>query len=315
MPGGLAAVSIDLDAVPDYLAIHALPPLAPGSPPAHAVYDDALPRISSFAAAHRIPVTLFAIGRDLARPANAAALRVLSDAGYPVENHSYGHRYDLVRLPAAEVRDEIARGAEAIAAATGRHPTGFRAPGYTLRDEVLDALEDLGARFDSSVFPCPAYYAAKAAVLAAQRLRGRRSVAILDTPRVLAAPARPYRPGRPWSRRGARRLVELPIQVTPCGRVPVIGTSVALAGPAGARLLAAACAREPLVNLELHGMDFLDRADGLELLAARQPELRRPLARRLDALSAFIEALARQGRRFVRLDEAAEALGPTLGAS
>lgn len=315
MPGGLAAVSIDLDEVPDYLAIHDLPPLDPGSPPADAVYEAALPRIAGFAAAHGLTVTLFAIGRDLERPANAAALRVLSGAGHAVENHSYGHRYDLVRLSPGEVREEIARGAEAIARATGRRPVGFRAPGYTVRDEVLDALEDLGAQFDSSVFPCPPYYAAKAAVLAAQRLRSRRSAAILDAPRVLVAPTRPYRPGRPWFRRGARRLIELPIQVTPCGRFPVIGTSVALAGPAGARLLAAACAREPLVNLELHGMDFLDRADGLELLAGHQPELRVPLGRRLDALSAFVEALARQGRSFVGLEEAAVALGPALGLS
>jgi peptidoglycan/xylan/chitin deacetylase (PgdA/CDA1 family) len=60
-------------------------------------------------------------------------------------------------------------------------------------------------------------------------------------------------------------------------------------------------------------MDFLDRADGLERLARHEPELRVPLVCRLDALSAFIEALARQGRRFVRLDEAAEAFGRALG--
>lgn len=304
---GLAAVSIDLDEVHEYHAIHALPPPDPRSPAAHAVYDAALPRIQRFAAAHGIPVTLFAVGQDLERIESAAALRALSDAGHPAENHSYGHRYDLVRLGAEQVRAEIQRGADVIAWVTGRAPAGFRAPGYAVSDEVFDALEDLGVRFDASVFPCPAYYAAKAAVLAAQRVRGRDSAAILDDPRALLAPARPYRPGRPWYRRGARRLVELPIQVTPRARLPVIGTSVGLVGPAGARLLARACAGEPLVSLELHGMDFLERADGLAALAAHQPELRAPLSWRLDALSAFIEALRGQGRRFVRLDEAAEA--------
>lgn len=309
MPRGLAAISIDLDEVHHYLAIHALPG---GGAAAHAVYDAALARIASFAASHSIPVTLFAVGEDLARPASAAALRALSDAGHPVENHSYGHRYDLVRLSAGEIREEIARGAEAIAGVTGRTPAGFRAPGYTVDDAVLDALESLGVAFDSSVFPCPPYYTAKALVLAAQRAKGRRSASILDSPRVLLAPARPYRPGRPFWRAGRRRLVELPIQVTPWLRLPVIGTSVALARPAGARLLARACAGEPLVQLELHGMDFVARTDGLEVLAPHQPELRVPLERRLAALSAFVEEIKRARRSFVRLDEAAEAFGREL---
>lgn len=339
MARGLAAISCDLDEVAHYFAIHGLSTGSggdvaargvsdsgdaaargvsdsgsaavrgvsdSGSAAVRGVYDAALPRLASFAAAHGIPVTLFAIGQDLARAENATALRALSDAGHPVENHSYGHHYDLVRRSPGEIRDEIARGAEAIARVTGRAPVGFRAPGYTVDDGVFDALEDLGVAFDSSVFPCPPYYGAKALVMAAQRVRGRRSAAILDSPRVLLAPARPYRPGRPWWRPGQRRIVELPIQVTPWVRLPVIGTSVALAGPTGARLLARACAGEPWVQLELHGMDFLDRSDGLEALAPHQPELRVPLDRRLAALSAFVEELTRAGRRFVRLDEAAD---------
>ncbi|WP_437282048.1 hypothetical protein WME90_16245 [Sorangium sp. So ce375] len=108
--------------------------------------------------------------------------------------------------------------------------------------------------------------------------------AILDTPRVLGAPRRPYRPAPPWYRRCARRFVQLPIQATPGPRLPVIGTSVALADATGARFLARACADEVLVNLELDGMDFLDRGDGLRALAPHQPELRVALGRRIEAL-------------------------------
>ncbi|WP_437971008.1 polysaccharide deacetylase family protein [Sorangium sp. So ce260] len=307
MRGRLAAVSIDLDEVPNYFAIHglAVPERSGAAVSLSAVYDTALPRIAAFAASHGIPVTLFAIGRDLARPESAAALRALSDAGHAVENHSYGHRYDLSRLPRAAIAYDVLLGAEAIVEAVGRRPTGFRAPGYTVSDALFDALDSVGVAFDSSVFPCPPYYAAKALAMGVQRVKGRGSSAILDTPRVLAAPRRPYRPGRPWYRRGGRRFVELPIQVTPGLRLPVIGTSVALAGAAGARLLARACAGEALVNLELHGMDFLDRGDGLEALAPYQPELRVPLGRRLEALGAFVEEVARGGAGFVRLDEAA----------
>jgi hypothetical protein len=56
-------------------------------------------------------------------------------------------------------------------------------------------------------------------------------------------------------------------------------------------------------------MDFLDRSDGLEALAPYQPELRIALGRRIEALGAFVEDLARMGASFVRLDEASRERG------
>ena len=221
-----------------------------------------------------------------------------------MENHSQHHRYDLTRLSPEEIAREVHEGADSIARVTGRRPEGFRAPGYTVSDALFDALDEAGVAFDSSVFPCPPYYLAKAAAMGAMRLRGRTSRSILDTPRVLAAPRRPYRPGRRWDRRGERRFVEIPVQVTPVLGLPFFGTSIGLGGATVARLLARSCAGEPLVNLELHAIDFLDASDGIEALVPHQPELRVPLARRLDALSAALDVLAGAGYAFVRLDEA-----------
>jgi hypothetical protein len=300
----LCAISVDLDEIHHYFAIHGL---APDGHAEHAVYDVALARMGEVAASLGVPLTLFAVGEDLAREASASALRALHARGHAVENHSLGHRYDLVRLGPDEIASQVTGGADAIERAVGARPTGFRAPGYTVDDAVFDALEAEGVAFDSSVFPCPPYYAAKAAVMAALRARGRRSASVLDTPRVLAAPTRPYRPGAPWWRRGRRSFVELPVQVTPLVRLPVIGTSLGLAGPTGARLFARSLAGEPLVNLELHGVDFLAAEDGLAALVPHQPELRRPLALRLDALAAFVGAVRASGAAFVRLDEAARA--------
>ncbi len=303
----LCAVSVDLDEVPNYFAIHGLGALGPetdAGASAHLGYDVALLRLASFADALELPLTLFAIGQDLARAKNAAALRALSRRGHAVENHSLSHRYDFSRGSSQGIAEEIDAGARAIAAATGERPRGFRAPGYTVNDRVFDALEELGVAWDSSVFPCPAYYGLKALALGLIRLRGRRSRSVLDTPWVLAAPTRPYRPGKPWHRRGARALVELPIQVTPRLRVPFIGTTIGLAG-ARAGELASRCLGEPVVNIELHLMDFLDRADGLEDLAEHQAELRVPLADRLRALEAVVATFKKAGYAFVRVDDAA----------
>lgn len=304
MTAKITSVSVDVDEVHHYFAIHGLP-IPEGA--ARAAYDLALPRIGAFAEARGIPVTFFAVGEDLARPESAAAARALAARGHAIESHSLSHRYDLTRLDREAIGREVEEGSRAIAAVTGRRPAGFRAPGYTVSDALFDVLEDVGVSFDSSVFPCPPYYLAKAAAMGAMRIAGRVSRSILDTPRVLGAPRRPYRPGRPWWRRGGRSFVELPIQVTPRLRLPFIGTSVGVFGPRGARRLAEACAGEGTVTLELHAMDFLDAGDGLADLARHQPELRVPLARRIEALEAALDALSRAGHAFVTVEEAARA--------
>lgn len=272
------------------------------------MYDVALSRIQDFCRAHDLTSSLFAIGSDLERSQNGVILRDLSDRGHAVENHSYSHRYDLSRLSPDVLHQDILRAQTIIQQATGRTPVGFRAPGYTINDDVFDVLEDLSFQYDSSVFPCPLYYGAKATIIGVMRLLGRESASIIDTPRVVFASSRPYRPGKPWFSAGHRALMELPIQVTPRLRLPFIGTLIGLAGSTVAQLLARSCAHEPLVNIEMHGIDFLDASDGLEHLVPYQSELRIPLARRLDALSAVIHELRRHGTTFVRLDEAAESI-------
>lgn len=306
MRARLAAVSVDLDEVHEYCKIHGLS--APSGAAAHAVYDRALARIDAWASALSIPITFFAIGRDLERDGNAEALRRLAGRGHAIESHSLSHRYDLTRLPRAEIASEVHEGLAAVERAIGARPAGFRAPGYTVCDALFDALDDAGVAFDSSVFPSPIYLAAKASVLAWMRLRGRSSASILDTPAVLLSPRGPYRPGARWYRSAstggrARRFVELPIQVTPVVGLPVIGTSV---GRIGGRVLARACAGSPFVNLELHGMDFVDAADvAPHPLARLQPELRAPLGRRIDRLGAFVAELRGRGFAFTTLAEAA----------
>jgi len=298
----LCAVSVDLDEIPNYFAIHGLP--EPAGAARTLVYDVAIDRLLGLARELSIPLTLFAIGADLSRPESAAKLREARDAGFELANHSLDHRYDLVRLGGREIRRQIEEGAKAIERATGIAPVGFRAPGYTITDEVFSVVEDLGVAYDSSVFPCPAYWAAKTAAIGLIAVRGRVSRSIIDTPAVLTAPTRPYRSGRPYWRRG-HGVIELPVQVTRGLRLPFLGTSVTLCGPRFARVLTRGCVGEPLVNLELHGIDVLDAADGLEELRPYQVDVRVPHARKIESLRAAIETLCGAGHEFVTLGEAA----------
>ncbi|MDP9036766.1 MAG: polysaccharide deacetylase family protein [Myxococcota bacterium] len=298
----LCAVSVDLDEIPNYFAIHGLP--EPSGPERSLVYDVALDRLAAFARDLSIPLTLFAIGSDLVRPEAAAKLRAAREAGFEIANHSLDHRYDLVRLGRSEIRRQIHEGASAIKRATGASPAGFRAPGYTTSDEVLDVLRELAMAYDSSVFPCPIYWTAKAAKIGLIAASGRASRSIIDSPAVLLAPTGPYRVGRPYWRRGSG-LIELPIQVTRGARLPFFGTAVTMAGPRRARLLCRMCVGEQLVNLELHGIDVLAADDGLQALRAHQVDVRVPRARKLDALAAVIQELRQARYSFVTLEEAA----------
>ena len=296
------AVSVDLDTIDEYRAVHGV-----ASPGDDLVYGLAIERIVRWAADEALPLTFFAIGRDACRPQRGRRLRELSAAGHAIESHSFAHRYDLSRLDRRAIADDLQRANDAIEAATGRVPRCFRAPGYVVSDALFDALESVGIEVDSSVFPCPAYYLAKLGALGAMTLLARNSASIIDTPHVLSAPADPYRPGSPWHRRGKRDLLELPIGVTSGLRLPFIGTALAMLGSTGARLLAAQV-RRPVVSLELHAIDFLDTGDGLEALASRQPDLHVPWRRKTRAFSAAVRRL-REGSHEARTVAAmAEAL-------
>lgn len=297
----LLSISVDLDETHHYRLIHGGENVAVGTE----VYSRALPRLSDWARQRGIPLTWFVVGRDVEREAGCAeAVMRLARLGDELGCHSYSHHYDLTRGTFGEMQQEVEQGARAIERASGVKVSGFRAPGYVVTSALLDILHESGFAYDSSVFPCPSYYALKVGALVAIQARGRRSQAIVDVPDVLRAPTVPYRVGRPYWFRGTG-IWEIPIQVTRRARLPFIGTALTMAGTTGARLLAKGVLGEPLVNLELHGIDALDQHDGLEALASHQRDLRIPWSKKLEAIDAAVSYLLRKGYRCVRMDELA----------
>ncbi|MGB0678204.1 MAG: polysaccharide deacetylase family protein [Polyangiales bacterium] len=304
----MAALSIDLDGIACYCAIHGLPDPPPQLK--HAIYRRAVPRFAAFLRAEAVPATFFVIARDLDDADNCRTLRALLDQGHEVGNHSLDHFYDLSRRSPAEQAAQIGGAAARIEAALGQAPQGFRAPGYVTTDQMLQQVAQAGMRYDSSLFPCPAYYAAKALVIAGMRARGRPSASLVDDPRMLLAPAQPYRMAQPYWRpaaaggkpSSAAALVQIPMGVTPLVRLPFIGTNVLSLGPKLARLWTHAMCHRPFVHLEMHGIDLADAGrDGLEFLRPYQADLRCPLERKQAALRAVIHTLKARDYRFVTL--------------
>jgi peptidoglycan/xylan/chitin deacetylase (PgdA/CDA1 family) len=309
----LASISVDLDSLPHYCRIHGLPESVLDARARGLVYSTAVPRFRELLRDVGAPGTFFAIGEDLADAQAAAALREAHAAGIEVGNHSYSHDYALTRRSPETIHEELVRAEEAILAATGERPVGFRAPGYTLNAALYAATAERGYLYGSSTFPAAPYYAAKAAVMGALALARRPSRSILDSPRVLLAPRTPYRPdpAQPY-RRGLGAVLELPMTVTPGVRFPFIGTFAATLPLPAIRAAWNACRSDTLFNFELHGVDVLDAADGIPPeLVRQQRDLRVPSARKMERLATIFRWL-QQDADVVTLRVAAERLVPTL---
>jgi hypothetical protein len=302
----LAAISVDLDEIPCYTRIHGLEP--PTEESSRAIYRNAVPRFERLFERLGIRATFFAVGRDLDDEENRKSIKQLYEQGHEIANHSANHLYDLTRRDRDTIKREIREGVRVIKKITGENPSGFRAPGYTITDTIFEELDEIGTQYDSSVFPCPVYYTAKALAIAAIRLSGSRSHSITDTPFALTCPTEPYRVGVPYWRRG-QGLLELPIGLTPSisGRIPFIGTTLVLAGKRGSALLAGLMRAKRFINLELHGIDLADAdQDGLGFLKKQQIDLRRPWRDKQEALLSAIEVLRKANYRFVTLAQAAD---------
>lgn len=304
----LGSVSIDLDPLGCYAAIHGLPP--PPDELRHVVLRRGLPRLGELLERLGLRATFFVVGSDLEEDAEGRALLgEMARAGHELANHSYWHSYRFARQGLAAVSAELMRAHAAIAEVAGRPPVGFRAPGYDLTHDVVQVLVERGYRYDSSLLPAPLYWLAKLGVMGGMALLGRRSRAVVTPPRALWAPLDPYRLDEAafW-RPGSSPLWELPIAVTARARLWVIGTSIMLAPPWLRRRLLAGLAGRRHLNFELHGIDLVDAQDGIPgAIVDRQPDLRLPLAEKQRILEETLRELSRRAR-FLPLVEVGEEL-------
>ena len=84
-----------------------------------------------------------------------ALLQRIADAGHEIASHGYAHGLIYQQTP-QEFRDDLRRANDAIEGAVGVRPIGYRAPGFSIREDsdwALDVLASEGFEYDSSVFP------------------------------------------------------------------------------------------------------------------------------------------------------------------
>ena len=266
----LAAVSLDVDGVRHYHAIHGLPGAADVAcdPPV----ERGVRRFLDLCETLDIKATLFVVSQDLDPSPSGDELRALlaraARDGHEIASHSHTHAYDLSRKAPAAIEADLLRSVDALTAVTGKRPMGFRAPGYNLTEELLDAVEKAGFSYDSSVMPSPWYWGARALAIGAHRFMGTPSSSLVGRARAFATPRAPYRPRQGCLHKSARAriegraLIEVPIATMGLG-VPWLGTTLALQPlPLAAIATALALSSSAPCVLELHAIDLCDADDG-----------------------------------------------------
>jgi len=298
-------ITVDLDNYQDYESL--VDDRCAERPPSF--YADALPRFLDLFERNGVRATLFAIGRDLADPANRRALREAAARGHEIGNHSYAHPYNFRSLSRARKAEEIDGAAAAIADAVGVAPVGFRTPSCDVDAETLELLAERGYLYESSVFPSPIMWA----FMLYGRLFVRRADYQLGSPLAVLAPARPYEPraARPFRAARARGtglgLLEIPFSVATPLRIPFYSTLMRRLGPRAFDALLRAHGERDLLHALFHLIELADlRGTSLGDALDRAPGLGVPFEARCRFLEHAVAALARRGQA-VPLREVAEA--------
>lgn len=288
----LAPISLDLDNKWSYLMVHGdktwekFPSYLPVL----------VPRVLDLLDDRGLRITFFVVGKDAELPGHAELLGEIARRGHRIANHSHLHRPWLHRYTPGEIKTELDRAEDAIESATAVRPTGFRGPGFSLTNTVLEELSRRNYAYDATIFPNilnplgRAYYFRTTDLTPEER---EERSALFGTIGDAMRPNRPFT----WDGAVPQPIVEVPVTTFPVLRTPMhLSYLTYLAGKAKPladayyRLGLAACkaTRNPQSML-LHPLDFLGRDDEPDL--GFFPGMNMPAGRKLDLAHHFLDVL------------------------
>jgi peptidoglycan/xylan/chitin deacetylase (PgdA/CDA1 family) len=271
------SLSLDLDNQWSYMKTHGDP--AWSDYPTY--LDWSVPRILDFLDERDLKITFFIVGKDATIEKNISALKSIGDAGHEIGNHSFRHEPWLHLYSEEELDQELADAEQAILAATGQKPQGFRGPGFSLSETTLKVLIKRGYKYDATVFPnllnplARAYFFATSSLSDEEKEQRKE---LFGTWRDALRPVSQFQ----WQFED-HALMELPVTTMPVFKVP-IHLSYVLFAARYSRKLALAYFRFCLFmcrvtgvspTILLHPLDFIGKDDvgnlaffpGMDMLA------------------------------------------------
>ncbi|MEQ1924143.1 MAG: polysaccharide deacetylase family protein, partial [Pyrinomonadaceae bacterium] len=264
----IASLSLDLDNQWSYMKTHG----DAGWESFPSYLDVVVPRVLAFLKARDLRITFFIVGRDAALEKNREAIRSIADAGHEIGNHSFNHEPWLHLYSKDELVEEFEKTEDALLDVTGKRPTGFRGPGYSLSPTVLEVLAERGYEYDCSTLPtyigplARAYYFFKSPEMSEEEREKRKKLfgKLSDGFQTL----KPH-----FVEAAGKTLVEIPVTTFPVIKTPIhasyllyLSTFSKMAASSYWKMALAACrATGVQPSLLLHPLDFLSGDDISEL--------------------------------------------------
>ena len=292
----LASLSLDLDDKWTYLQTRGDPSWS--DYPSY--LEVVVPRILDFLSERKLRITFFVVGRDAASTENRSLLREIVHRGHEIANHSFRHEPWLHLYSDEELDRELSEAEDAIATISGSRPDGFRGPGFSVSEGVVETLARRGYRYDASTLPNLLNPVARAYFIRRSTLnpeeKERRS-ALFGSATDAFRPLRPYL----W-KTASGRVMEIPVTTLPVFRVPIhysyqvyLGTFSPWAARTYAAFAMGLCrirGIEP--SLLLHPLDFLGEEDEPDLCFF--PGMRMARARKLELMDRCLRELTERFR-------------------
>lgn len=211
----IASISLDLDNQWSYMKIHG----DEGWDQYPSYFDIFIPHVLNVLDELNLKITFFIVGKDTESEENRKYLRMITERGHEVGNHSYHHESWLQTYSFKKIEKEIINAEEAIEKATGQKPVGFRGPGFSWSQDLLKVLQSRGYLYDASTLPtylgplARAYYFAKSD-LSKEEKRARKELfgKFSEGFRKL----KPYN----WDLGEGKTIMEIPVTTMPIFKIP-----------------------------------------------------------------------------------------------
>ena len=115
--------------------------------------EDAVKPILRILDEHGVSATFFVLG--IVAEKYPEVVEKIHENGHEIASHGYSHKR-LHELSKEEFEDDLRKSTTVLRTITGEKPIGFRAPSFSIDQSTrwaLDTLENVGYKYDSSVFP------------------------------------------------------------------------------------------------------------------------------------------------------------------
>jgi peptidoglycan-N-acetylglucosamine deacetylase len=304
----VASVSLDLDNQWSYMKTHG----DEGWETFPSYLNLVVPRVIESLQTANMRITFFIVGQDAALEKNHAALRMITDAGHDVGNHSFRHEPWLHLYSEEELDQEVAAAEKYIEIATGKRPNCFRGPGFSLSRTVLKVLTKRGYVCDASTFPTFLGPLARMYYFMTSKLNKSELEQRDQLFGNLQDGLRPLKPYRVQTEVGS--LLEIPVTTMPWFKIPFHVSYLlylSLYSPALAmlylRFAIFMCKLTGVqLSLLLHPLDFMGCDDNIPEMAFF-PAMNLPVQRKLKFLQRVFKML-NQHFTIVTMQQHAEAI-------